>query len=106
MEPTKHLTIHETLTKLVSDNERLFISALQQAGTGSFLIPLPSTDGTKGVGESLPVVEQFSEANAPTVIIVVRATPESHNNVAALLARYRGDDPKAGTPKPRKGWFS
>jgi hypothetical protein len=107
----KELTIHDKLAKLINDHDADFKAALGQTTTGSFLIALASTDGTtKGVGESLPVEERFNEVNSPTVVIVTRATPGAHVNVAALLARYRGDNPKAAAPdepaQPRKhNWF-
>jgi hypothetical protein len=94
-------TAIQTVTRVVNTHGATVIQALKGTQTGSFLVPIDSTVGTKGVGEALPIEEQFSEANAPTVVIVVRATPDAHENVAALLARYRGDDPKAGIkPEP------
>jgi hypothetical protein len=40
-------------------------------------------------------------AEETAIQTVTRATPDAHENVAALLARYRGDDPKAGIkPEP------
>jgi ABC-type molybdate transport system permease subunit len=106
-------TAIQTVTRVVNTHGTTVIQALKATQTGSILPPgvlgyllvcQPSpegTVGTKGVGEALPIEEQFSELNAPTVVIVVRATPDAHENVAALLARYRGDDPKAGIkPEP------
>jgi hypothetical protein len=89
------------LEKVINTSDAVFTAALRSSTTGSLLVPVPSTVGTTGTGESLPKEQQFSERHAPTVVIVVRATPDAHENVAALLARYRGDDPKAGIePEP------
>ena len=89
------------LETVIHKNDAVITAALRGATTGSLLVPVPSTVGTTGAGESLPKEEQFSTLKAPTVVIVVRATPDAHENVAALLARYRGDDPSAGiTPVP------
>ncbi len=106
-EKPKEPTVYEKLAKLVNDHEALFTLALSQTSTGSFLIAVESTDeASKHPAEALPAEERFSERNAPVVIIVVKATPGAHENVAALLARYRGDDPKASAPEgPRKHWF-
>ncbi len=89
------------LEKVINTNGKVFTDALQNSTTGSLLVPIASTVSVKGEAEHLPKEEQFSERNAPTVVIVVKATPSAHENVAALLARYRGDDPNAGIePEP------
>jgi hypothetical protein len=89
------------LEKVITTNDAVFTAAQRTSTTGSLLVPIPSTVGTTGTGESLPDEAKFSQANAPTVVIVVRATADAHENVSALLARYRGEDPKAGIePEP------
>ena len=88
------------LEQTINTNEKLFTDALRSTKTGSLLVPIDSTV-VKDEGESLPAEAKFSQANAPTVVIVVRATADAHENVAALLARYRGENPKAGIePEP------
>jgi len=92
------MTAIETLSKLFEGHELAFTKALAESESKAVLLVLAPTQGTKGAGEYLPLEEQNTERNAPVVVIVVRPTPDSAENVRALITRYRGDDPKAGTP--------
>jgi hypothetical protein len=101
------MTAVETCSKLVNDNDKQFWAMLNESQTKAVLLPLESTT-KNAAGEYLPKEEWVSEQNAPVVVIVTRATPGAAENVSALLARYRGDDPKAepvAPDAPRKHWF-
>jgi hypothetical protein len=98
-----------TVSKLINDNDKHFWGALNESTTGSVLLEVESST-KNAAGEFLPPAAKFTdEKTAPIVVIVTRATPAAAENVAALLARYRGDDPKAAGPDeksaPRKRWF-
>lgn len=100
----------EILSKLISDNDAVFVRTLAESETQAVLLIVPSTVKTQGAAEYLPPAEQNTDQNAPVVVIVTRPTPDSAANVSSLLSRYRGDDPKAPPTKqepgtPRKNWF-
>ena len=95
------LTPTEAVARLVNDNDSNITRALGASETQSMLFPVAST--AKGnPGEYLPAEEYFSDANAPVVVIVVKADADAAPRIAALLKRYRGEDPAATA---KKHWF-